>query len=351
MSLSKSQTLRTFVELDRDHFEGRIPHHISKLKYLRVLDSSFVPIRNLSSLIGNLKHLRYLHIWFSDVKTIPKSITSLQNLQVLNVCGCLNLYKLPESVTNLQNLRTLDVSCCFKLGKLPKQMSKMKNIRHLKNSDTDSLTCMPRGIGQLTHLQTLERFIVGKEYGHHIGELQKLNLRGELSIEDLNCVRDAKDAEEAKLMSKPHLCSLNLLWNPTEISTLPNGIENLRTLQRLTIRTLPKLVSLPDELQYVTSLQQLSLSYCDSLVGMPEWIENLTALQYLRIFNCPNIVSLPAGLKRRAPPLNMYIEDALKDPKLGSSKEMKRSRLSLQKSNRDAHHLAIVCGSSPWDLE
>ncbi|KAJ8635361.1 hypothetical protein MRB53_009628 [Persea americana] len=210
MSLYKSHTLRTVLALDRD-FGSRIPH-ISKLKYLRGLDSSRGPIRNLSSFIGNLKHLRYLHLSFSNVTTIPKSITRLQNLHLLNVGGCTSLYKLPESVTNLQNLQTLNVTGCSKLGKLPKQTRKMKQPRHLVISNAPSLTCMPRGIGQLTRLQTLTGFIVGKEYGQHIGELQKLNLRGELSIVNLNCVRDAKDAEEARLMSKPHLCSLDLSW-------------------------------------------------------------------------------------------------------------------------------------------
>ncbi|XXG52778.1 hypothetical protein AAC387_Pa03g1003 [Persea americana] len=277
MSLYKSHTLRTFLALDR-RFGGKIPHHISKLKYLRALDSSRSPIRNLSSVIGNLKHLRYLRISSSAVKTIPKSITSLQNLQILNVSECDNLYKLPESVTNLQNLQTLSVDGCFNLRKLPEQMRKMKKLRHLKNAGTFSLTCMPRGIGQLTRLQTLTGFIVGKEYGQHIGELQKLNLRGELSIVNLNCVRDAKDAEEARLMSKPHLCSLDLSWKykagNEEQENLVEVLEALRphsNLKRLRIIRYNGIMfpSWMRDTNTLANLVKLSLYECNRSEDLP----------------------------------------------------------------------------------
>ncbi|XXG52775.1 hypothetical protein AAC387_Pa03g1003 [Persea americana] len=277
MSLYKSHFLRTFLALDR-HFGGGIPHHISKLKYLRVLHSSCGPIRNLSSVIGNLKHLRYLRIASSAVETIPKSITSLQNLQILNVSECNNLYKLPESVTNLQNLRTLDVSSCIWLPKLPEQMRQMKRLRHLKNSYTNSLTCMPSGIGQLTRLQTLKRFIVGKKYGHHIGELQKLNLRGELSIENLNHVRDAKVAEEAKLMSKPHLCSLHLSWN------YEAGDEKQENL-----------VEVLEALRPHSNLKRLGIRFYHGIM-FPSWMRNtntLANLVKLSLFDCNRSEDLP----------------------------------------------------------
>lgn len=190
MSLYDSHTLRTFLTL-YDYRRGIIPvpHHMSKFKHLRVLELTYACVRTLSPLIGNLKYLRYLNLSCSDVKTIPKSVTNLQNLQILNVSRCHSLCKLPEG------------------------MRKMNNLRHLDNAENTSLTCMPRGMGQLSCLQTLKLFIVGKKNGRRIGELQNLNLRGELNIEHLDCVRDAKDAEEAKLTSKPYLCSLGLSWN------------------------------------------------------------------------------------------------------------------------------------------
>lgn len=142
----------------------------------------------MSPLIGNLNHLRYLNLSCSNLETLPESVTRLQNLQILNVSMCASLRKLPE------------------------EMRKMSNLRYLDNAKNSSLVCMPRGLGQLSCLQTLKVFVVGKSNGCRIGELQGLNFKGKIKIKHLDCVREAKDAKEAKLTSKPHLLSLGLLW-------------------------------------------------------------------------------------------------------------------------------------------
>lgn len=71
---------------------------------------------------------------------------------------------------------------------------------------------MPPGIGKLTSLQTLSKFFVGKEIGCKLEELKLLNLRGELAIKNLENVRYAREASEAKLHQKHYLSSLELSW-------------------------------------------------------------------------------------------------------------------------------------------
>ena len=55
--------------------------------------------------------------------------------------------------------------------------------------------------------------------------------------------------------------------------------------------------SLPDGLQHVTTLQDLNIWDCSNLVAIPEWIGNLTSLETLQIRECFNLTSLPQGIR------------------------------------------------------
>ena len=78
---------------------------------------------------------------------------------------------------------------------------------------------MPNGLGQLTNLQTLSRFVMSKgridSVPTSFGELKELNrlneLRGNLSIENLKQVKDAAlDYKDANLKEKQRLDRLDL---------------------------------------------------------------------------------------------------------------------------------------------
>ncbi|KAJ6867449.1 disease resistance protein RGA4 [Populus alba x Populus x berolinensis] len=158
------------------------------------------------------KHLRALHIGIY-LDTLPKSICYLKHLRFLDVSNS-DIKKLPASITSLQNLQTLNLSHCFWLIQLPRGMKHMKSLIYLDITGCDSLRFMPFGMGQLICLRKLGLFIVGKEDGRHLGELERLNnLAGELSITDLVTVKNLTDARSANLKLKTALLSLNLSWN------------------------------------------------------------------------------------------------------------------------------------------
>ena len=75
---------------------------------------------------------------------------------------------------------------------------------------------MACGIGELSLLESLPLFVVGtgSEVGR-LGELKRLNnLRGELWIEKLENVKDAKvESREANLGEKQYIESLGLEWS------------------------------------------------------------------------------------------------------------------------------------------
>ncbi|KAI5559482.1 hypothetical protein BDE02_17G113400 [Populus trichocarpa] len=147
------------------------------------------------------------------VEKLPKSICDLRHLRYLDVSG-LWIKTLPESITSLQNLQTLDLSSCSELIQLPKGMKHMKSLVYLDITACRSLRFMPAGMGQLICLRKLTLFIVGRENGRGISELERLNnLAGKLIIADLVNVKNLEDAKSANLKLKTTLLSLTLSWH------------------------------------------------------------------------------------------------------------------------------------------
>jgi hypothetical protein len=95
----------------------------------------------------------------------------------------------------------------------------MISLRHLEIDQCTGLTHMPNGLGQLTALQTLTQFVVGK-YGSspdlsaRLRELNGLNdLRGEFKISKLEKLKvSATESREANLKGKENLEVLRLEW-------------------------------------------------------------------------------------------------------------------------------------------
>ncbi|XP_034704125.1 disease resistance protein RGA2-like [Vitis riparia] len=63
--------------------------------------------------------------------------------------------------------------------------------------------------------------------------------------------------------------------------------QGLRSLRKLFIAGIPKLVSLPKGLQHVTTLETLSIAGCHDFTTLPDWISSLTSLSELKILWCP----------------------------------------------------------------
>ncbi|KAJ6370987.1 hypothetical protein OIU77_001489 [Salix suchowensis] len=214
--LVKLQSLRSLISFPvkyywRGTYSTALSFKVSSHSKLRTLGLSNIKLKkNLTELIGNLKHLRYLDVSCSDIRKLPESISSLQNLQTLNLSYCSRLYMLPKKMKDMKSLIYLDLTGC------------------------DSLQCMPSGMGQLGCLRKLGKFIVGKEVGHHIGELQRLNyIGGDLSIKDLDNVQGLADAQNANLARKTNLQSLSLSWREDESSSFSeaNSEDVLRALE------------------------------------------------------------------------------------------------------------------------
>ncbi|XP_023912223.1 putative disease resistance protein RGA3 [Quercus suber] len=302
-----------------------------KQKYLRVWDSIDQRLEKVPKSITNLKHLRYLDMSYSYFNVLPESITCLLNLQTLKLDYCHSLHKLPNGMRHMKNLIYLGLRSC------------------------NSLTCMPEGMGQLTCLQSLSIFIVGKENGYQLSELKGLHLRNELSIKELDNVRNFAEAKNANLIGKQNLHSLSLVWQeesqcpvPEQVEAVLDGLQPHSNLKVLCIQNylgskfptwmqdlllhdlveislikcercehLPPLGKLPflkvleiigmDSVKYLgnelhgdsaisfPSLERLSL---ESMANLEEWQtmdgrESFSCLRSLYIWDCPKLVELP----------------------------------------------------------
>jgi hypothetical protein len=225
-TLHKAKRMHTFLRLDMFNLpcpyyrlNGKVLHDLlPTLRCLRVLSlSEYEKFTELPDSIGKLKYLRYLDLSFTDV------------------------HRLPDSICQLCNLQTLILSMCGHLVALPKEMYKLINLQHLDIFGT-KMTEMPEQLGRLKRLQTLTKFIIGKRSGSCIRELGKLtNLRGSLSILEIQNVESPTDALEASLRDKKYLENLVLEWNvDTNFSeserTVLDSLQPHTYLKRLTIK-------------------------------------------------------------------------------------------------------------------
>ncbi|CAL1380100.1 unnamed protein product [Linum trigynum] len=160
---------------------------------------------------------------------------------------------------------------------------------------------MPKGIGELTPLQTLKKFVVGTRTGGEVGGLDELNgligLRGELTIESLT---NAVPVDLYVLKKQSCLQSLILKWNERDdngdYSSTNKDEEILEklcphpNLKKLEIHHYGGL-KLSSWLSSITNLAEISLAGCWRCEYLPS-LHQLPALKKLHILNCPNLKAI-----------------------------------------------------------
>ncbi|WRX29262.1 zinc finger protein [Theobroma cacao] len=102
-----------------------------------------------------------------------------------------------------------------KLKELPRDTRQLISLEYLNIDQCNGLQCLPKGLGELTSLQTLSRFIVNSfSTAATLNELRDLDDLGNyLSIENLDDVKNVElESMEANLKTKKRLQSLKLDW-------------------------------------------------------------------------------------------------------------------------------------------
>ncbi|PON74341.1 NB-ARC domain, LRR domain containing protein, partial [Parasponia andersonii] len=257
-ALSKTKGLRTLILLEFESgkpWSLRMDHLLESLlrtwNCLRVLALYERNITKLPDSIGDLKYLRYLELVCHQIEEIPKTVCNLYSLQILMLKYCSNLTRLPTNIGNLINLRHL---------LLPPYLKEM-----------------PLQIGKLTSLQTLNKFVVGKNNGSAgIKQLKELqSLRGTLHISGIGNVTGIQDGLEAVLKDKKFLSELSLSWE-WDIDDLPKENEVFGALK-------------PH-----TNLKELAINAYRG-TNFPNWVGDqlFSNLVKVTLYNCTNCSVLP----------------------------------------------------------
>ncbi|KAL7159858.1 hypothetical protein ABFS83_01G055100 [Erythranthe nasuta] len=243
--------------------EMDMPLVLKNFLRLRILDASWTRIESLPCVVGNLKHLRQLNLSETEIRTLPDSICSLWNLQVLNL------------------------GWCEKLEALPKKMRCLINLRHLFLEGCRLLKEMPTKIGELSSLRTLSLFIVGRNRGNRLEELQCLKLGGKLRIKHLERVENPTDAKKANLAEKENIRHLYLKWeHENTTASKSSGEEDIERDEKV----LEALEPHPD-------LETLDIKGFRGR-HFPVWMSNSTLARLVEIYikSCYKCLHLPQVL-------------------------------------------------------
>ncbi|TVU26298.1 hypothetical protein EJB05_28837, partial [Eragrostis curvula] len=242
-SVGKLKKLRT-LELTRIADLESLPQSICGCHDLQLLQlRSCTKLIEVPNSISKNENLRVLEILYcSNVQQLPSEFHGeFSNIQAINLANCrslkflpsalaspklrtLNLSQtrvttLPEWVTLIGTLECINLEGCNELVELPRGIGNLKRLEVLNINRCQNLHYMPSGIGQLTRLRRLDLFLVGCGQGQHdarISELKNLDMisgvNGDMTIRNLQYVKDPGDAEKARLKQKKNIQSLELDW-------------------------------------------------------------------------------------------------------------------------------------------
>ncbi|KAE8796250.1 putative disease resistance protein RGA4 [Hordeum vulgare] len=219
------------------------------------------PLQHLSK-YSSLKALQ-LYTWSRVFPLKSRHLPHLRNLDISNS----GIEALPEDISILYNLQTLNVSGCYQLCRLPRQLKYMTALRHLYTHNCPGMRNMPGDLGKLMSLQTLTCFVAGPAGSEcsGVGELQQLNLGGELQIHQLENVTE-EDAKAANLKNKKELRELSLRWTVggRDDARVLEGLEPHDGLQATRIESYGG-TTFPTWMAILLNMVEIHLSDCKKL--------------------------------------------------------------------------------------
>ncbi|GKV12656.1 hypothetical protein SLEP1_g23779 [Rubroshorea leprosula] len=259
--------------------------NIVSLKHLKIKGcSKFVSlIENEQGLSGSL----------DDIELINYGDYGKLTLKSLHIESCPKLVSFPETGC-LSTLRHLKLKDCVTLKNLPdwKMMLNYKTsdclLEDLEIEECPSLTCLPGGnmltrlqrlkIRGCTNLQSLLEGIMQKNTNTHMWDLKSLEID---NCPSLMCFPEGILPFSLKMLK---ICDCSKL-EPLPEQLLHNNasLEYLHMRNNTTLRSLSP------------TLKTLEIYSCANLKSLPERVQNLASLQYLTVCDCPCLVLFPKG--------------------------------------------------------
>ncbi|XP_027062687.2 disease resistance protein RGA2-like [Coffea arabica] len=192
--------LRSFITFFETRIGGVVPQNLfCSLKCVRTLTLSRCGLAEIPAEIRRLIHLRHLDLSHNPFK------------------------ELPEAICDLYYLEILDIGLCQKLSCLPERIEGLVHLRHLHNHNTDELCQIPQGLGKLTSLCCLTRFIA-RSNSDDLAILKDLNQLESLCVE----IEGEVDFGSAELGKKVNMRGMVLIFSSgTHLIETPSCIETM----------------------------------------------------------------------------------------------------------------------------
>jgi len=280
LSLKKLRTLKLYTDYGKHTKIYEIPAQINRLKQLRYLDISHLPLHKEPKAVYQLKNLEVLKmssvIPIIDLKKTPKKPNTGGFRSSMRGAYTLTL----QGIGNLKKLKELDISHqTWRMKTLPAEITQLVNLEHL-NISSNWYPSLPVGIKKLTHLNL----------NHTVNYLKNAHLNlefvSQLKLETLHLKYAQNPASILDLLSYPNqLRTLNLSF--CDLTKLPEILFQCTQLHKLDL-SYNKLKDLPSDISKLAQLEILDISN-NSFAKLPNALSTLTHLKTLdcsRSFLC-----------------------------------------------------------------
>ncbi|OJJ17585.1 hypothetical protein BKI52_27370 [marine bacterium AO1-C] len=283
LSLKKLRTLKLYTNYGKYMRIHEIPAQITRLKQLRYLDISHLPLHKEPKVVYQLTNLEVLKmssvIPIIDIKKTPRKPntggfrSSMQGAYALTLQG----------IRQLKKLKTLDISHqTWRMKTLPPEIAQLTSLETLDIS-SNWYKSLPVGI---KNLQKLKHLNLNHTTEHLKNASIHLEFLGQLKLETLHLKYANNPASILNLLNHPaQLRTLNLSF--CSLKKLPESLFRFTQLHTLDL-SYNKLSNLPQNLAALVQLETLDISN-NSFEKLPTAISNLARLKKLdcsRSFLC-----------------------------------------------------------------
>ncbi|XVE80911.1 hypothetical protein DITRI_Ditri15bG0019200 [Diplodiscus trichospermus] len=282
-----------------------------RLEELRIEDCpnliSFPSIHGFSSLLS------FTLFGCKGLTSLPSGLQTCTSRQELYISNCTNLKSIPEDELQVDEclllskigegllsstrLRRVSIHDCPSLKSIA--LSTCKRLEELRIEDCPNLISLPSIYGfpsllsfTLFGCKGLTSLLSGLQTCTSLQELYISNCTNLKSIPDdvgrlhslnylcITCCENLKRIPEDSLGCLTHLKTLKLGPFSEELEGFPglSSIHHLHSsLEELTLVGWEKLSSLPDQLQHLTTVKRLSIQNFSGVKALPRWLGNLSS--------------------------------------------------------------------------
>jgi len=275
LSLKKLQTLKLTTNYSGSMKIYEIPAQVTRLKQLRYLDISHLPLRKEPKAIYQLRNLEVLKmknvIPIVDVKKTPREPNTGGFRSSMRGAYDLTL----EGISHLKKLKELDISHqTWRMKTLSTEITQLTNLERL-NISSNWYKSLPVGFKNLKKLKHLN---LNQIINHIKNASLHLEYLGQLKLESLHLQYAKNPASILDLLSYPnHIKELDLSF--CDLKKLPESLLQCTQIRKLDL-SYNKLTDLPQDIVGFAQLETLDISN-NSFEKFPSALGSLARLKVL----------------------------------------------------------------------